>query len=697
MSILLPEEEECLVRYATNKARAMQPLKRKPMTDLIMNTLRIRQANNKKMKGGRKFVKLSTPAMNALKKGKVSKFFWRRFEAKFEKVLSQKRVGHTSLARAVACTTEMAIAHIDSLAEELIGKGIFMDAEQVKPGVWTGVIDGSRVFNRDETPQAIRYGVDGGANNLAYCGKGESCSEMVKENREFVTIEPFISLDGKVHMCHVIFAAAGITSAMAPSKAVENIENLLVSTTESGYQTGESCLGSCQYLDKILSKDGITRPISMLTDGYSSRFDLGVLRFNKEKQMTSHVFPPDTTSVTQILDQLNAALHSRYSAECEKFFRDNHINREVFMEVLSEVWQTWTTPESIIKAWKRCGISTTGLSYEWMQQDKLAAADALIEKQPDTPPKKKKEPWDIASPVGLRKGTLQYERKKNEMYREALRERSLNVVSPEEVPGFLTIEKVKVPAKKKAVRLTQVHGSMEGSKILELREEAEKQQKVKEAEKLKKRMGKSDQKSSFVRCKESCVCESETCQASGLKQCPVCSDVVKTHCSKKKCQVNGIKPLMVICAFDQANKGKVKGKVSKIIKIQLFAEDDPADSDSSDEESFQMMDVEDGDEEEVPKQVQARSPNGRVLVPVKTSNVEGGMWVLVSYEEELFIGMVVDSDDAEWIKVRCLQFPYGIGKPQPFEEGEGDFYPMVFESSVTPKEVFVDGEMRWEY
>ena len=100
---------------------------------------------------------------------------------------------------------------------------------------------------------------------------------MIKENREFVTIEPFISLDGKVHMCHVIFAAMGITSAMAPAKAVNDIKNLLISTTESGYQTGESCLGSCQYLDKILSKDGITRPISMLTDGHSSRFDLGVL------------------------------------------------------------------------------------------------------------------------------------------------------------------------------------------------------------------------------------------------------------------------------------------------------------------------------------------------------------------------------------------------------------------------------------
>ena len=66
VSILLAEEEECLLSYAINEARAMQPIKRNAMTDLILNTLRIRKANNKKMKGGRKCVK-SRPALNALR------------------------------------------------------------------------------------------------------------------------------------------------------------------------------------------------------------------------------------------------------------------------------------------------------------------------------------------------------------------------------------------------------------------------------------------------------------------------------------------------------------------------------------------------------------------------------------------------------------------------------------------------------
>ena len=176
--------------------------------------------------------------------------------------------------------------------------------KKVCPGVWEGDIDGTRVFNRDETPQAIRYGVDGSAKNLAYCGKGEKCSDILKENREFVTIEPFISLDGRIHVCHVIFAAAGITSAMAPKGAVEKIPNLLISVTENGYQNGQSCLESCKFFDQVIAKENVVRPIAMLTDGHSSRFDIDVLRFNQEKEMTSHVSPPDSTSTTQALDQI---------------------------------------------------------------------------------------------------------------------------------------------------------------------------------------------------------------------------------------------------------------------------------------------------------------------------------------------------------------------------------------------------------
>lgn len=80
------------------------------------------------------------------------------------------------------------------MAEELIENGIFTEAEQVESGVWNESIDLTSVFNHDETPQFINYGVDGTPNGLVYAGRGESCKKMIKENRECVTINPLVSL-----------------------------------------------------------------------------------------------------------------------------------------------------------------------------------------------------------------------------------------------------------------------------------------------------------------------------------------------------------------------------------------------------------------------------------------------------------------------------------------------------------------------
>jgi len=54
----------------------------------------------------------------------------------------------------------------------------------------------TRVFNHDETPQFINYGVDGTAQCLVYAGKGESCKKMLRENRESVSLDPFVSCSG---------------------------------------------------------------------------------------------------------------------------------------------------------------------------------------------------------------------------------------------------------------------------------------------------------------------------------------------------------------------------------------------------------------------------------------------------------------------------------------------------------------------
>ena len=86
-----------------------------------------------------------------------------------------------------------------------------------------------------------------------FAGKGEACQKMIRENRESVTIQPFVSFGGDVCACQVIFRSTGITSALAPPEAVEKIAHLLISTSENGVSTGETFLGAAKVFDEYLT------------------------------------------------------------------------------------------------------------------------------------------------------------------------------------------------------------------------------------------------------------------------------------------------------------------------------------------------------------------------------------------------------------------------------------------------------------
>ena len=356
-SILTNQEEQTLVTYLKNMNRCNQGVSRSKCEDMIIRMLAIRKSElNKGTRGGRRFKPLSQAAEDALQKKKISRAFWRRFDTKHPDI-TRKRQGTVSMNRALNCSREMARGHIDDLANELIRLGIFTNAKQEGPGKWTGVVDLSRIYNFDETPQFINYGVDGTANGLVYAGRGEECKEMIRENRECVTICPFVSFSGEIEVCQVIFKGKGITSRMVSPK----IPNLFVSTTENGVQDKKSLEAAYKYFDKCVEKKGVERPILMVTDGHSSRFHHPSLTFLFGKKLEMFLGRPDTTGLTQ-LDQINQSLHSHYrKTKREIFSNDMTIDKEGFMAILGEIWGSWTTPESIQKAAKHVGLSIDGL------------------------------------------------------------------------------------------------------------------------------------------------------------------------------------------------------------------------------------------------------------------------------------------------------------------------------------------------
>ena len=162
---------------------------------------------------------------------------------------------------------------------------------------------------------------------------------------------------------------------MFPPIALENIPHLLVSTTERGSQTTKSLRAAYEEFKRYLTEKNVERPVVVLTDGHSSRFDLDLLKFLVEHEIYMFLTPPDTTGITQLLDQVNKGLHHAYrNSKGELFDSNAKVEREGFMMVLGNMWPTWVSREALVNAGKRVGVGSEGLSVEYMQKDKFEQA-----------------------------------------------------------------------------------------------------------------------------------------------------------------------------------------------------------------------------------------------------------------------------------------------------------------------------------
>ena len=135
---------------------------------------------------------------------------------------------------------------------------------------------------------------------------------------------------------------------MAPKEAVEKIDNLLISTTDNGCQDHTSLLACYKLFDQYFDSAGTEHPVVLTSDGHSTRFDFEMLKFCNEKKICLFIPPPDTTDVTQLLDQYNKNTHLEYKVTKENLFTSlMTINREVFMLSLADMWDKWQTPKTI--------------------------------------------------------------------------------------------------------------------------------------------------------------------------------------------------------------------------------------------------------------------------------------------------------------------------------------------------------------
>ena len=106
---------------------------------------------------------------------------------------------------------------------------------------------------------------------------------------------------------------------MAPLQAVEKIAHLLISTSENGVSTDKTFLDAVQAFDKYLTANNTKRPV-VLIDGDGSRLIYEVLMFLRNRLIWLFISPPDTTGMTQLLNQLNKIIYQQYAITKKEMF-----------------------------------------------------------------------------------------------------------------------------------------------------------------------------------------------------------------------------------------------------------------------------------------------------------------------------------------------------------------------------------------
>ena len=66
----------------------------------------------------------------------------------------------------------------------------------------------------------------------------------------------------------------------------------------------------------------------------------------------------------------------------DQVFDGEKVNREGFMQILAIIWDVWITKESLIKAARRVGIISFGISINDMQKDKFIRKEAVTQLTP---------------------------------------------------------------------------------------------------------------------------------------------------------------------------------------------------------------------------------------------------------------------------------------------------------------------------
>ena len=234
----------------------------------------------------------------------------------------------------------------------------------------------------------------------------------------------------------------------------------------------------------------------------------------------------------------------RYKEDLKRMGRkDPHLSLADFLIINSEIWNTWWAPSDRRTAFRRVGILQNRIDSSEVDRSKFVMP---LPPPVDTVPVRRV----AESPFRLAKGTVHYWKAKYEAQVELTGEIIDTEVGPTEA-GVLEPEIVQRTKSAKCKRITDGHGSVVLSKLLELRVEARQKEEAETVRKFNAAQERAVKKAAaseearaqleaWQACRLVCVCQAEGaeggCPVAGLVLCPYCDTLKKRECRVGACR-----------------------------------------------------------------------------------------------------------------------------------------------------------------
>ena len=196
-------------------------------------------------------------------------------------------------------------------------------------------------------------------------------------------MDVLIGMDSHLYDAHLIFKGEYIQRQMIPNKSL--LPNSKVSATPKGYQTGSTLLETLHFWDKALIARGVPKPVVWTTDGHASRLNSDMLRWCRENRWIMYISPPHTTGIHQALDQIFKTWHDTFNGIVKRWTNENtgeEVNKKKFTDIFSEAWTKWTTPDKIVTAFVRAGLSIKGIDPSAVPMEKFVVSSSVAKPAP---------------------------------------------------------------------------------------------------------------------------------------------------------------------------------------------------------------------------------------------------------------------------------------------------------------------------